>query len=62
MFTECSPKEVVTIYFNQVKQLRVAAKLPPTATNSGGPVGTLQADRAAVFTASGFLLLQLSRT
>ena len=43
----------VTVYFQHVEQLRVAAALPLTATNSGGLVGTLQTDRAAEFTASG---------
>ena len=35
-------KEIVTVYFQHVEKLRVAAALPLTATNSGGPVGTLQ--------------------
>jgi hypothetical protein len=40
-------KEIVTVYFQHVEQLRVAAVLPLTATNSGGPVGTLQRNREA---------------
>ena len=40
-------KEIVTVYFPHVEQLRVAAALPLTATNSGGPVGTLQRNREA---------------
>ena len=35
------------VYFQRVEQLRVAAALPLTATNSGGPVGTLQTNREA---------------
>jgi hypothetical protein len=35
-------KEIVTVYFQHVEKLRVAAALPLTATNSGGLVGTLQ--------------------
>jgi hypothetical protein len=40
-------KKIVTVYFQHVEQLRVAAALPLTATNSGGPVGTLQRNREA---------------
>ena len=47
-------KLVVTSYLEHVKQLRVTSGLPPSATASGGAVGTLQADRAAEFTAHGF--------
>ena len=43
------------VYIQHVEQLHVmAAALPLTAINSGGPFGTLRTDRAAEFTASGF--------
>jgi len=43
-------KKIVTVYFQLV--MCVAATLPLTATNSGGPVGTLQ-EIAKRSTASG---------
>ena len=47
-------EKIITIYFQHVEQLRVDASLSLTATNSEGPVSTLQTDHVAEFTASGF--------